>query len=192
MREVFIGILMPPSVASALAALQARAQELVQNRPGCEALTISHGKSPFHLTLVSPFRTRSSEQDSRLEHKLTRFSQRHAPFTFQLELLGVLQEDTVCLLASDRNRFTAFRATLHSDLGHPILRPQFFPHVSVARKFPAERFTDVRDACAQAYCEQSAALKLSVSCSGLTVFGKQQDVWQAETSYHLGGKQLVA
>jgi 2'-5' RNA ligase len=187
MREIFIGVALPAHVSETFSALQSRANAELHFRLGRQNVVLSHGKSPFHITLVSPFTTRSLEEDDRVESGLERVSQGFVPFTVVLDRITNLDLETVCVNVRDHKHLKDVRVATHSSIRRPV-PPEYVPHVSLARKFPHGRFPEILDACERAYEAHKTSFPLSFRVEGLALFVKEEDgEWKVHTTYHLRG-----
>jgi 2'-5' RNA ligase len=190
MREYFVGIPVPAAAEGILLALQARAQKELRTYPGCGALTLSHGKSPLHLTLLAPFTPSPEAHLTRLEDGLTQLAKNLTPFTLTLTTLMTLGRHTIAFAVHDRAALHALRTAAHTYTRRQAPR-ESIPHVSIARKFSQEHFHEVQEACARAFCEYSAHFPLSFAVRGITLFGKEGDRWAKHITYHLKERSAV-
>lgn len=192
MREVFIGIAVPPMAVEVLQNIQIRATAELRFREGFETHELSHGKSPFHMTLVSPFLSRTAAEDARIESGLERMSKEVRPFTVALDEASALGFDTVCLESRDQKHLRSLFMAAHNRIGR-LAPPEFTAHVSLARKFPQGTLRQVLTACVRACEAYRDVFPLTFRAEGLALFVKEADgEWKVHTTYHLSGRKIAA
>lgn len=186
-ESYFVGIKLIGTSAEQLTLFQREIATRAKNSYGFEGV-VSHGKSPLHITLVSP-----AEGNERMFVEAVRsVARRYAPFQITLSRPGILLASRAIATRCEQGLQTLLkmRTELHRklDLSTPdgALHASGVPHVSIVRKVtPVQSFSFICAAADEVFLENPGRWPLQAPCYGLTLFKKSDaDAPWVDASYH--------
>ncbi len=188
MSRFFIGVSVPREQAAVLSSIQRRAEQIARTTYGYRDLAVSHGNSPLHITLVSPFDEYVYEEafgtEMRrhpVESSLARASAAMKSFEIELGRVALYADNTIYATVGKKSRgqFQEMRRALHQELCILLTRPEveFNPHVSLARRFSPEQLPSLMQSFEEATMPKTP-FPIRFTVDQIVAFTKDGDEWR--------------